>query len=213
MARSAFQTVIELQLRRFSPEEAKRRHIQIARAGLARFIAGQSSKPGVTLFVDGHPASSEESVKPFGVIIYRFTRMRQVVQFALEEAVRQSPVLSGEYKKAWFTMIAGAEVALSAIPQNATSVILTNDMPYSRKIMVRGARLQGVPPGIVERVRQLVLRRYGAIVTANIEYITLQGGHVLKRNGVRVHPNGRRSVRQTKGRALTYPALIIGARV
>lgn len=227
MARTAFESVIELNLEKFGPEAARRKHIEIARRGRAEFLGRQQSKPGVSLIVDGQPASSEEGVKPFGVIIYRFTRMREVARFALEEAIRQSPELSGEYKRSWFAMIDGAAAAVEAIPQNAASFTITNDVPYARKIMVRGARLRGVPPGIVERVRQLVLRRYGAIVTANIEFITLRGGYTLRGNapltaaaqnrGSSAFRAGRTHLRARKdtarGRQLTYPALTIAARV
>ncbi len=209
MARSAFAQVIELQLQRYSPEEAKRKHIEIARRTLAGFMAGQESKPGYTIEVDGHTAGSEEAVKPFGVIVYRFTRMREIARYALDQAIAQSPVESGAYKKSWFLLVENSETAPGAIPQNALAVILTNDQPYARKIEMRGARLRGVPPGIVERVRQLVLRRYRTIIDVNMEYLTLAGGHVLKRNGVRVRRNGRRSSRNNKGQALTYPALVI----
>jgi hypothetical protein len=214
MARSAFETVIRLQLDKFSPEVARKKHIEIARKGLAAFMGAQQVKPTVAIETDGHPSASEEAVKPFGIIVYRFTRMREIAQFALDQAIAQSPERSGFYKYSWFAMIDGREVVPGAIPQSTRSITLTNDAPYARKINVRGARLLNVPPGIVERVRQLVLRRYGALVTVNLEYITLAGGYVLQKNGARASKSGRRSARKDvrKGASLTYPALTIASK-
>ena len=53
---SAFETVIKLQLDRYSPEEAKRRHIAAAKAGLAVYLGTQTPRPAVKLEVDGHAA-------------------------------------------------------------------------------------------------------------------------------------------------------------
>jgi hypothetical protein len=205
MARSAFERVIELQLARFAPEQAKALHIEIARRVLGKFLAGQSEKPVVAIEVDGHAAASENQVQPFGIIAYRFLRLPAVGRFTIATAREISPVDSGRYKKSWFLLADGAEVSETAVPANTRELVLSNDQPYARKIHVRGARLQGVPPGIVERVRQLVLRRFGGQVDANIRFITLRGGYQLK--GKRGRPRKRQS------RALTYPALVITARV
>lgn len=227
MARSAFETVIQLQLDRFSPEAAKRKHIAFARQGLASFIGRQREKPAYRIEVDGHPASSEEQVRPFGVITYRFMRLPQVARFAIATAREMSPVESGRYKSSWFLIADGAEVAEGAVPESVQRLILTNDVPYSRKIHVRGARLRSVPPGIVERVRQLVLRRYGGLVTANIEFLTLQGGYTLKGGApLKAAAQNRRSsafragrahlrarADTARGKSLTYPALVIAPRV
>lgn len=203
MARSAIEQVVEINLAQFGPAAAKQKHIEIARAGLAAFLARQQERPAYRIEVDGHVASSEASVKPFGVIVYRFMRMPQIARFAIVTARELSPVASGRYQHSWFLLADDREVTEMAVPETVQRLILCNEQPYSRKINVRGARLRGVPPGIVERVRQLTLRRYGAIVNANIEYITLKGGHVLKRT--------RRSAKA--GRPLTYLALVITPRV
>lgn len=219
---SAFEQVIRLQLAKYSPEEAKRRHIAAARAGLAGFLAGQESRPGVAIETDGRPAASEDQVKPFGVITYRFIRMREIAGFALAQARELSPVRSGAYRKAWFLTIDNQAVAPGAIPQGAAEVLLVNDRPYARKIHVGAHGFEKyVPPGIVEKVRQLVLKRYRLIVKANIEFVTLQGGYELRgRRGRRAAAANRMSSAFRAGRAalaarkdtaagqaMTYPAL------
>lgn len=234
MARSAIETVVTLNLHRFGPEAAKRKHIEIARKGLAEFMSRQEHKPAYRIEVDGRAATSEQQVKPYGVIVYRFLRLGQVGRFALATARELSPVgksadddHKGLYKKSWLLIADGAVVAESAIPEKAEQLILVNPVPYSRKIHVRGARLVGVPPGIVERVRQLVLRRYGGIVSANIEFLTLRGGYVLhggaplKRAAQDRRSSAFRAGREflraradtAAGKQLTYPALVITPKV
>lgn len=207
---SAFETVIRLRLEQFSPEAAKRQHIAIARAGLGAFLAAQSARPGVTIETDGHAAASEEQVRPFGVITYRFQRMREIVAFALGYARSISPVDSGRYRDAWFALLGGSEIAVDAIPDGET-ILISNDEPYARKIHTGAKGFEAyVPPGIVEKVRQAVLARYKPIVEANLEFITLEGGYVLKKALRSIH-NGRRygGIRNDSraGTPITYPSL------
>jgi hypothetical protein len=201
----AFEQVIALQLERFGPEAARLKHIEIARAGLAAFMARQTAKPDVQIIVDGRPAASEDVVRPFGVISYRFIRIRPACLFALAEAQRMSPVGhdpgAGKFKASWFFLVDDQETAGEAIPNNARQVYLTNDQPYARKINVGSKGFERyAPPGICERVAALVRQRYGATVDAKIEFLTLGGGYRLKRP--------IRRGRQVQ-HDLTYPAVKI----
>jgi len=213
VASSAFEQVIRLQLDKYGPEAARLKHIEIARQGLSKFLSGQSARPDVTIEVDGHAAASEDQVKPFGVITYRFLRMREIAAFAIDYAKSISPVESGRYRASWFALLGGREIAVDAIPSNG-SVIITDDQPYARKVHV-GARGFEKYAGIVEKVRQQVLRKYGKIVTADIQFITLEGGWVL-RHGLRKIHKGRRygGIRNDakEGDEITYPALNIEPR-
>lgn len=191
---SAFETVIRLQLSRYSPEAAKRKHIEVARKGLAEFMARQSVRPMVDLYVDGRPARSETEVRPFGVITYRFNRLREVMSFALRRAEELSPVLSGRYRRAWVWTSAAGVIGLDAVPEGQ-EVTLVNPLPYARKVHV-GAKGFEVPAGIVEKVRQAVRRRYGAVVVAEVRFIRLAPGYTLK-----------------NGQPLTYPALVLTPKV
>jgi hypothetical protein len=107
----------------FGPEEAKALHISIARHGLAKFLAGQSEKPEVAIEVDGHEASSENQVQPFGIISYRFLRLPAVGRFAIATAREISPVESGRYKKSWFLLADGAKVSETAILANVKELV------------------------------------------------------------------------------------------
>ena len=204
--------MIRLQMARFSPQEARKRHIAIA------FMGRQPVRPMVRIETDNRPVTSEEQVKPFGLIVYRFDRMMEVASFALREAEEASPVRSGRYKRSWFLMLGTQEIGLDKIPAKAT-IILTNDQPYSRKINVgaKGFEKYMVPSGIVERVRQKVRQRYGSVVTASVQYIQFPGGgHVLTKSLRSKRSNGRRGGFRSdsmKSMAITYPALVLTPRV
>lgn len=213
MAR-AFEEVINANFARFAPQEAKRHHIALARRTLADYMARQTVRPEYRIETDGRHALSEESVKPFGVIVYRFLRMREIARFAIAEAVRLSPERSGRYKKSWFLLVANAETPPESVPHDAT-VTLTNDQPYSRKINVGAKGFEKYArPGIVEKVKALVSAKYRAVVDVKVVYLALAGGYVLKRDGR--YASGKRAGRIRRnaraGSDLTYPALILTPR-
>ena len=91
-------------------------------------------------------------------------------------------------------MVSNTEIAAEAIPQGVP-VTITNDQPYAWKIHAGTKGFEKyVPPGIVEKMRQLVLRKYRPIVTAQVTYITLTGAGKARRRPIR------------------YPALVITPR-
>ncbi len=196
-------------LKGYVPEIARQTHIKIAREGLEKII---SKNPGLPfrILVDGRAAYSEEQVKPFGVIKYVFIRLPQIARFAFITAQDLSPVESGRYKKSWLLIVDGAPFfSFLNIPNNAKQIILTNFQPYARKIHLRGARLRGVPPGIVERVRQITSRKYSSQVNINLSFIELRGAYVLKNDYVQKRRSGRLRLHTKAGREITYPSLII----
>jgi hypothetical protein len=217
---AAFETVVRLQFDKFSPEEAKRRHIGIARAGLDAFLARQPAEPAVILEVDGRRAGSEEEVKPFGVIKYSFLRMNIVAPFALSKAREFSPVGDasdarpghpGLYRASWFFIGPdGHRLDENSIPPDA-SIILTNDQPYSRKINAGAKGFERyAPPGVVEKVRQAVLAKFGATISANVVYLHLEGAHVLQRDLRHIYKGRRYGAPRRDARAgmeITYPGV------
>jgi hypothetical protein len=152
----AFARVINLQLEQFSPEEAKRRHIAVARRGLAAFMARQSSRPGVVLEVDGHPATTEDEVQPYGVIVYHFTRIREI---ALVRASSSNRTLTGARavatRSSWFVMVNDQRVARIRSPRGPkSSSPMTSPMreksmsaPRASSLRAAGYRREGAPDG------------------------------------------------------------------
>ncbi len=205
MATSAVERIFESQtLQAFSPEAMRQALIDTARSKIAEFV-GRNPGISYTTQVNGVTVESENSVGlGQATISYTIQRLPQVARFALQTAMDISPPgPTGRYKQAWFLLADNVEVNVNRIPGNVRVIMLINDEPYARKLNVRGAKLQGVPPGIVERVRQLVIRRYGTFVTANIDFLTLKGGYILKRS----------TKRHRAGEEMTYPTLVIQSKI
>ncbi len=200
--RGDFETVFAAQIKKFSPEALRLKHIEFSRN-----LLRAKQKEGVTeyqIFTDDIPATSESQVKQFGKIKYVFLNMGQIARFAKSTAERISPVRSGNYQHSWIVMVDNTQVDPNHIPGGTRELTLVNFQPYARKIHLRGARLLGVPPGIVERVRLYVMRRFSS-VTASITYIHLPGGHVRQRDVY--NRLGKR--RLASGNTVQHPALVI----
>lgn len=204
MARSAVERVFTPILQEFSPEAQRLALIAFAQKGIADFI-DRNPDLTYTIQVNGSTVSSENAVGLGPTTIsYTIQRLPQVGKYAIITAVALSPPgPTGRYKNAWFLIADGIETDRNRIPGDVQEIVLINDEPYARKINVRGARIQGVPPGIIERIRQLLIRRYGGFATANIEFHTLKGGYILKRN-TRHH---------RAGEEMTYPSLVIRSKI
>ncbi len=215
---------------KFSPEKLMAQAAAVIRADIAATIGRQRGRsgiaPGVTVTVDGRAGAPIESAKR-EVRVF-LTYLREIAVFGLKVLRDLSPVESGTYRDSHFCMALGQEVEPLQIPANARQFILVNDLPYARKIHTRGARLNGVPPGIYERARKVILSRYGRVVHIDMMFISNMGGaYVLKGQqlsqaaryakaiaaggpnvvGGRFYRTNRADLRA--GRTLTYPALLV----
>lgn len=188
------ETYMRIRLDRFDAVTAKEMHIKFARRKLAEFMARQTVKPMVSIEVDHRSALSEAEVKPYGLIYYRFSRMREIIRYALRHLERLSPTLSGQFRRAWLIMSDSRAIGMDQIGAR-DEITLVNPEPQARKVHV-GARGFEVTRGLVEKVRQLVLRRFGRMVTAGIRFIQLSPGYRLRKA-------------PRAGQMLTYPALVI----
>lgn len=184
---------------------------KFARSQLAKSIDRGEGSPLYDKYINGREGAEEETVVPPGPIVYVFNWWRDIIDFGLQSLVDRSPERSGRYKKSWFCMVDGRPVTdFDAIPATAT-VILTNNQPYSRKIEV-GFMQMSVPPGVVEDVRKMMMRRFGNLIRVKASMINLPGGYVLKG----VFTKGIREFSRTKlrrdtqaGALMTYPSLIL----
>jgi hypothetical protein len=181
-------------------------------------IARGDAPKSFQTFVDGRAGAAEETVRPDGAILYRFNLMGPAVLFALGYVIGRSPVRSGAFRNSWIVVVNGAKwtADLNDIPIDAT-VIVTNPLPYARKIET-GHMKMSVPHGIVEEARQQVRRRYPVLeVEKQMVLIprSMGGGYVLRgrfRRGAR--PNARKKLASDtkRGSVMTYPALQITTR-
>lgn len=169
----AFSEVIRLKNNGFSPEEFRNKHIQIAKLGLAKKLSGFENQPIVSLYTDGRSSSNEESVIPGGIIEYRFSHIRTVVNDALLHAFNISPYDTGRYRSSWFPIVAGNEIEVDAIPKNV-DVVIANDQPYHRKIEFGAKGFEKyVPPGIIEKIIIYMRSKYSSTYSFSLVWVTL----------------------------------------
>jgi hypothetical protein len=187
-------------LEKLTREDLPRIHAQVARQ-LKGEVLAQSPGAKVSTIVDGRRGASEDQVKPFGVIVYRFAYWADAANWAIEQLQNLSPVDTGIYRENWTIIVNGEEVGPSQIPQDAPSIAITNREPYHRKIYV-GAKGFRTRAHFIDKVAsQLRASPYGNQVQASIEFIDIPDPYILQKNG------GRKST--AKGQPLTYPALVL----
>jgi hypothetical protein len=205
---------IRLATKSIEPEAIAAELADFARTELAGSISSGEGSKLYQRFVNGREGAAEETVVPPGPIVYQFSWWPEIITFALEALVARSPEKSGRYKRSWFAMLAETRlVSFDDLPINA-EVTLTNDQPYSRKIET-GHMQMSVPHGVVEDVRQMVQRQYGALIMAQKKMILLQGGYILKGHftkGIRQFSRKKLQRDTQAGQPVTYPALVLSVK-
>lgn len=208
---STFAKDLQLATAGIAPENIAKELAAFARSELSKAIQEGEGSERYDRYVNGQLGAPEEAVVPPGPILYVFHWWREIIEFALQSAVERSPEKSGRYKQSWFIMTPGGVIkSFDEIPINST-VILTNNQPYARKIDVGHMRMS-VPPGVIEDVRKMVMARFGNLVTTKRTMIPLPGGYVLKgrfRRGYRPFARTKLRPDTQAGAQMTYPALVL----
>ncbi len=201
-----------------SPQALSDNLAKFARKERDDLISSGSAPASYVTLVDGQRGVVEERVRPTGKIVYIFNTLGLATSFALSFCRARSPVKSGAFQFAWFIAVNGIRFVgdLNDIPVGA-EVMITNPLPYARKIDVGHMRMS-VPHHIIEDCRTAVRRAYPSINAEN-QFVIIPasqgGGYVLRghfRRGFRQH--SRISLRPDvfRGESMTYPALIISTR-
>jgi hypothetical protein len=144
----------------------------------------------------------------------------------------KGPAAGGHYSESWIVLVNGRKWdGRSDMPPGAEAIVV-NTQPYARKVHV-GARGFAASKGLMEDARQAVLAKWRLSLDAQIRFIELSGGYVLKGQGgdaaawagwagrASRNTGSRRSVAgASKGRrdsiagtAMKYPALVISQRL
>lgn len=227
MARSAFARTIQLQLDKYTPEQARLKHIEIARKGFADFYSRQQIKPQYTLEVDGHPATSEDQVKQWGLIFYKFHRLGEVAQFALDVLIfRVREFYPGtdenSYINNFFVGVNGKFIDAGdfdpeLVPPRA-EIIIGNKVPFNRKLDVQrvggGILSFKIPAGLFDLAAQVVTRKYGKIATVKRSYnIKHPNKHELIREQFYTSGPRKGKSRKRAGTSVESPGLVIVSRV
>lgn len=140
---------------------AKREH--------ARVMADEPAPSSFVRFVDGMQGAPEESVRADGRIVYQYSRTEEVVKFALATLRELSPVLSGAYKDAHEIFLNGRPVVDVSEYRAGDDVMITNLLPYSRKIEVGTMKMRVAGTSkVYQQARRIVMNRFGN--SASIEF-------------------------------------------
>jgi len=148
--------------------------------------------------IDGDTGKPIPQIEPFGQAFFRFRYGREVIAFALEALRAVSPVLSGAYRSSHELFADGTLIADFNQIGDAKTVVITNTLPYARKIeggrrgrdavkhhdsgamtQRKGSSVQA-PDGVYELTAQTVNRRYGNIAKARFGYVGITGDEGAK---------------------------------
>lgn len=155
----------------------QRAHVALAKRKHAEVLATDPKPVSFERFVDGRKGAPEEAVRPGGVIIYRYPRLDLVVQYAMEVLFDVSPVLSGAYRNAHTIFVNGVPVPNLKGWQPGDEVVITNPLPYARKIEVGKMKMR--VPGtdlVYQQARRRVAGRYGNAAKVEFTYRGIVGG-------------------------------------
>ena len=124
-----------------------------------------------TRYVDGRQGAIEDAVQTYGVIQYDYHRLPIVVQYAMEMLFEFSPVFKDEYRREHAIFLNGNKVRNLEAWETGDEVVITNPVPYSRKIE-NGSMSMRVPgtDHVYERAAVAVNRRYGNIARTRFVY-------------------------------------------
>lgn len=157
--------------------ELRERHAAIARREHRRIMLASPQPAGFERFVDGRLGAPEESVKAHGLIVYHYSRMAEVVQYAMNVLFDLSPVLSGDYRNAHRLFLDGAAVSDLQGWEAGHEVAITNTVPYARKIEVGRMKMRVPGSGMVyQQALRKVAARYGNLVKVSFTYRAIVDG-------------------------------------
>lgn len=219
MARiQTFAKDVQLATAGLSQEQIAPALANFARAELQSAISEGIGSPTYTKYVNGREGADEGTVVPPGPIVYDFIWWREIVEYALQVLVENSPIKTGRYQSSWVVLQNGFQVSnWNAIPINA-QVMLVNTQPYARKIDTGFMDTRGYLG--VDRARRSVMSLFGNMVMCRGTMVELPSGpppapYTLRgifKRGIR--PFARKKLRADTraGAAMKYPALRIEMR-
>lgn len=161
-------------------EETRQALIATAKREHSRIMQADPRPARFTRTVDGRRGAKEEAVRADGRIVYDYGRLAEVVQAAMDLLFELSPVLSGEYRMGHTLFVNGIEARNLADWDGEGEVIISNPLPYARKIELGKMKMR--VPGtdhVYEQAEWLMLQRFGNQARIKFTYRGLSGGSVL----------------------------------
>lgn len=203
--------------------------IRTARTGHQRIMAdakGEGLAPTFEAYANSPGNKNLETVILPGPIVYNYRYLSDVIQVALDELRKMSPVQSGDYVRSHTLYINGTPTDVTPKTLKAgDQVYIANPVPYSRRIEVGKTKsgrafVMQVEPRIYERVaKRVLIPRYRNQAKITFGYVTLSGAHTVKGGlsshygtGAKAGPRGggtMRKRRQKVGSVVQSPAIFI----
>lgn len=140
-------------------EETRRILIETAKREHGAIMKAAPQPKSFVRTVDGKVNAPETAVKADGRIEYRYHRMNEVVQAAMELLFDLSPVLSGEYRNNHQIFTGGAAVTNLSQWDGKSEIVITNTMPYARKIELGKMKMRVAETDHVYQQAEFLLRR------------------------------------------------------
>lgn len=182
-----------------SPEARSATLAQFARDQLANAeqvdLSVLGHIPPHKTFVDGREGSSEDGVRPDGVIVYSFEIVSDLLIWIAEQLVKHSPVLTGKYQKSFLLYADGNQVEVGAELPEASEYVFVNAQPYARKIEL-GLSPQA-PDGVFHVVATMAQQQFRDVAKIAFTYRSPVGGVFLTGKG------GNRSENRTPAISIT----------
>lgn len=187
----SFRRTITVSWPKVGDAQAKAHLISVAKAGHAKIMTEQAARGGAPTWeaYANTPGRPIESVVLPGPIVYRYQYLREVIQFALDELRKASPVVSGDYVRSHTIYINGTAGVfdidqLNKPLRSGHEIFISNPVPYARRIEV-GKTKDGrafviqVQPKIYENVTKLVQAKYRNLAKITFGYATLPDAYIV----------------------------------
>lgn len=200
MSTQLIRRIVTIDWPKKAERDAKALLIRTARTGHQRIMTDAAAKglsPSWEAYAN-HPGNSNlETVVLPGPIVYNYRYLSDLIAFALEELRRQSPSMSGNYKRSHTVYVNDTAVG-DSIPTTIKAgdkIYIANPVPYARRLEIGRTRsgrsfLIQVPNRIYERVTEMTKAEGKGRAKVRMSYVDL-GAHALVKN----QPTGVMSAR------------------
>lgn len=161
-------------------KETRKIAVAFAKREHARIMATPPKPASYLRVVDGVRGAPEEAVKVPGRIVYHYSRLADVVDYAMRALVMLSPRDSGEYANSHTLFVNGVAVPNLDGEADAREIFISNPLPYSR-IIELGKMTMRVPgtDHVYERAERVVSQRYGRVASVKFTFRAVVGGEMV----------------------------------
>ena len=203
----AFRRIVTVDWPKHAEVDAKARLLRAAQEGHADIMRRQGD-PSFDAYANTPGNKNLESVVLPGPIVYTYSNLKQIIEFALDELRKASPVVSGDYVRSHTLFVNGMPVANIPVDlKPSDEIMIGNPVPYARKIEIGKTKsgrdfVISVSNRIYERVaKNVLIPRYRNVAKITFNYATLPDA------GTYAKDNKQRSWLANKQRWYTRPGI------